>query len=343
MNLKLLLFGVALLSLSFAAPWESTAIITVVIAAALLGVIYMAGIGFDSTEIQTLAKEELFQLLALILMLALFVGSNNFIDSFSKISDLTDNAPTMQKNALEILSVSLSDVRGVHNDVYRLDKEVSLEGSKVSQCNLMGIGYSVSACGGYSVIVPAFSMSGNIISIAISELSSMQRLIAVSNAYALVLLLPFGIILRTFKVTRGAGGFLIAVAISMHLLLPLGIVFNDILWDTFLADPLADEYTNVPDVVVLECNPADTGPSPLGLKIATFGLAGLNDLDDSNDGNTIGTYYQLRSKLKEYLAIMLLKATLGPVLALLMFALGVKTISTIAGAEVDVTAISRFI
>jgi hypothetical protein len=40
---------------------------------------------------------------------------------------------------------------------------------------------------------------------------------------------------------------------------------------------------------------------------------------------------------------MLAKATLGPVLALLMMMAGIRTLTSIAGAEVDVSAISRFV
>jgi hypothetical protein len=62
-----------------------------------------------------------------------------------------------------------------------------------------------------------------------------------------------------------------------------------------------------------------------------------------NERRSVGTYCMLRSYIRGYLYLMLAKATLGPVLALLMMMAGIRTLTSIAGAEVDVSAISRFV
>jgi len=247
-----------------------------------------------------------------------------------------------------------------------------MEASKGGSCNIIQVGYSVSACGGYSMLPTPMSMAGNIAGFAIGELSAMYRLLQISTAYALSFLLPLGIVLRTFKLTRGAGGFLIALGISMHIFLPMGVIFNEMMAVTFIdaktpdvsASDLADitQYKPIimnPAPKIPECNPLDTGSTllfvgdypvkcnrnmpPGGSPSSYIDSSTVGTLSEGNDANAVGMYCMLRSDIKGYLFLMLAKATLGPVIALLLMVTGIRTLTSIAGAEVDVTAISRFV
>jgi hypothetical protein len=226
-----------------------------------------------------------------------------------------------------IIDDNMNSLRTTFNNIAALDISVSKEGSKAGQCNIMGIGYSISGCGGYSMLATPLSMAGGITGFAMAELSAMKRLLDVSSTYALNFILPLGIVLRTFKITRGAGGFLIALAVSMHILLPMGVVFNEMLGVTFLDDAASSDYSGSGGSASVEdCNPTDYQATA----------------DRDSDNPAVRTYNSMRSDIQDYLYQILIRATLGPVLGLLIMMAGIRALSALAGADVDVSAISRF-
>jgi hypothetical protein len=235
----------------------------------------------------------------------------------------------MQESATNIVMANIGEMQGILNEVRNLDKSASIEGSKAGQCNIMGMGYSVSGCGSYSMLATPISMAGGIIGFTLGELSAIARLITISQTYALVLLLPLGIVLRTVKLTRGAGGLLIALGVSLHLMLPAGIIFTEMLGATFLASADAAAYSGGTSINLGECNPSNAKAQGGGLT--------------SNEETVISAYHQMKSAIRGWLFTALVKATLGPVIALLLMATSIKTLTSVAGAEVDVSAISRFV
>jgi len=339
--MKKMLLLLMLIPLASAAPWETTALLAVTTSTALLAILYMVGMGFGLSELQMMAKEEFFQLLALGIMLAAFVGTNGLIDGISTTPAFTEGgAATLQQAASNSLTASLASTKGTFIKIASFDMNVSREASKSDQCSVMGVGYSVSACGGYSLLATPLSMAGGIAGFAMGELSAMKRLIDISSAYSLSFLLPLGIILRTFKLTRGAGGLLIALGISMHLMLPAGVIFNDMLAATFLAStsPFVAPYKGTASNTVVECDAADvgTGSSRLGQSVAALKSGNSED-------KAVAAYKGLREDIKKYLYVIMILATLGPVISLLMFAACLRALTSLAGAEVDVSAITRFV
>ncbi len=328
MRLMIALLFLMAVPLSFAA-WQTTAAMAIMISAGFLGVLFMVGMGLGINELQITAKEEFFQLIALMIMMVLLVGGDSVINSISENPDLTGGAPTLQAAAIQSVDTTLGGVTALMSSIAGTDRAAAQEGSKASQCSILGMGYSVSGCGSYTMLATPLSMAGGITGFAVGELYTIKRLIQLSVGFAFPFLLPLGIVLRTFKFTRGAGGLLIALAISLHIMLPLGIIFNDMLGATFLDPPgtvndaLATPYTGSPGSVDLDCNPGDTG--------------------DDNLDNAVNGYRTLRSNIRKYLYTMLVQATLGPVLALLMMATSLRVLTSIMGAEVDVNVISRFV
>lgn len=327
--MKRLLLFLLLVPLAFAA-WQSVAAMAIGISAAILAVIFMVGVGFSIQEMQLMAKEEFFQLIALGVLMIALVGTDSLLNGISTSEAFKEgSAATMQESARNMITTTISEMNDILTNVRNLDKTASLEGSKSGQCNIMGMGYSVSGCGSYSMLATPISMSGGIIGFTIGELSAMLKLISISEKYALQLLLPLGIVLRTVKLTRGAGGLLIALGVAMHIMLPAGIIFVEMMGATFLASPDASDYTVSTSVSLGECNPSN----------AMAQTGGRTD----NEDNVIAAFYQMKTAIRGYLFKALIKATLGPVVALLMMVTSIKALTSVAGAEVDVSAISRFV
>ncbi|MBN1170413.1 hypothetical protein JXA56_05280 [Candidatus Micrarchaeota archaeon] len=351
--MKLALLILLLMPLAFA--WQGLAVAAMTTSVIILALIYMVGFGFGVNELQMMAKEEMFQIIAVAVLIVALTGTDGILNAISTsdafIETPGDTGATMQSTAKDIAVRWRGEITGLFTDIRNLDIASSREGSKGSQCNIAGMGYSVSGCGGYSMLATPLSMAGGIVGFAIGELSAIERLILVSETYALAFLLPFGIVLRTLKFTRGAGGLLIALGISLHILLPAGIIFTDMLGQTFIADERAQEY--LPQnygTVDFDCNPGDTRPEGwagnliMPLSIATFDPDLFSgQLMTNNEINAINGYTTMRENIRKYLYSILVLATLGPVISLMMVAGGIKALTSIAGAEVDVSAISRFV
>ncbi|NYZ74156.1 hypothetical protein H0O00_03360 [Candidatus Micrarchaeota archaeon] len=351
--MKRLMVLLLLVPLAFAA-WQSVAAMAMATSAILLAGIYIIGFGLSISELQILAKEEFFQLIALMVMIAALWGGDGILNSVSTNMAFAGDAGTMQNASVIILADWRANVSSALGGLAAMDQSISIEASKGGQCNIFGIGYSVSGCGGYSMLAAPLSMAGGIVGFAIAEIASMERLVQISMNYALNFILPLGILLRTFKMTRGAGGFMIALAVSMHIMLPAGIIFNSMLAETFLADQatLAEEgktpeYPPVPaEATIMECTGMDTGvigdSEGISTAVKTYGLAASVDTS-TNEGKAVTSYLNMRNALRSYLYAMLIEATMGPILALLLMVASLRALTSIAGAEVDVSAVSRFI
>ncbi len=323
---KILLVLLLLIPLAFAS-WQSVAAMAIIISMTLLAAVFAVGMGIENETLKALSKDEFYQLIVLALLMVILLGTDGILDAISQSSALTQGQPTIQDAAIVSLDDTYQNLSKCLNTISGTDNSIAIEASKGCSCQLTGGGYSVSACGGFPMLSTPFSMSGSIVGYAIAEVASAKKIITLTKDFALVLFLPLGIILRTFRFSRGAGGFLIAFGISAYILMPAGIIFVDMLNEQFMSDEGAgyrDEYSNPGGIDVKKCDPCETA----------FG---------SNSDKAVDAYGNLRANLKKYLYIILLKATLGPAVALLLFAGGLKALSGLFGAEVDVSAITRFV
>ena len=323
------LFGLAILIPVSFAGWETTAVLALTTSTVLLGLLYMIGFGFGIQELQIMAKEELFQIIATGLLIVAILGSNNLVNSISTIPAFVSTPAggpaitNLQASASLIINQSITEVGNVHSTLSAFDASAAAQASRGFTCNVGGVGYSVTGCGGYSMLNVPLSMAGGISGFALGELAVMRKLIDVAHSFALPLLLPFGIILRSFKLTRGGGGLLIAVAISLHILVPMSVVFSNLLATTFIASPFSEEYRGDPSATIGQCSPERTG--------------------ESNEENVITAYNMLRADMRRYMTIMLIKATLGPILALLVMATSIRTLSSLMGSEIDISPLAKFV
>ncbi len=324
MRAKALLAMFLLVSASFAA-WQTTAALAMVTSLILVAIVFMIGFGFGVDALTGMAKDEVYQLIVLAVMVAALYGTDSFINALSTNTELAQGAPNLQTAALLSLNSTIDSLSTDYASVRAVDKSAGIASSQMLSCQLQSIGYTVSGCGGFSMLAGPFSLAGTIMGFALGELNAVHRLIELGLAYALTLLLPLGIVLRTFRFTRGAGGFLIAIAVSIHILLPAGIVFVDMLGESFLASSDASLYQPKDTLsgVSASCEPGDTG--------------------DGNSDAAISVYNSLRAAIKSYMYIIFVKATLGPVVAVLMMSAGIRAISSLAGAEVDVSALARVV
>ncbi|MFH1221830.1 MAG: hypothetical protein V1492_01960 [Candidatus Micrarchaeota archaeon] len=334
MRIQIILLAVILLSsLSFAAgSWMTTAAIAIVAAVVFIAILYAVGMGFGIQELQITAKDEVYQIAFLIVMLSVFAGLTVTVGD------------TLQSDAKAKISTDITMLQAYFTKLTELEK-VSIEGSKTLSCNIMMITVTMSGCGGYSALSPAVTTTETVVSIGIVELNTLKTLLSISDV-ALTIIMPIGIILRTFKITRAAGGLLLAIGAALYLILPLSIVFIDPTADAFAEKNsdynYLDEFNSKtgflspsfsigePQSKFAGCSPGDT-PNSLG------SMTGLS----SNDDAALGLLNDMAAHIKKPLFLVLVKGTLFSIIYLFIFSTSIKYLSMAAGAEIDASALGR--
>ncbi|MEW6035822.1 MAG: hypothetical protein AB1529_04375 [Candidatus Micrarchaeota archaeon] len=316
--MKRLLILLLLVPLAFAAhqPWETVAMVAIATSLLLLGVLYMVAIAFSLNDLKFLSTEELYQLIATAFMIALLFSAEAALNEmFSSI------APDMQAASLSKIDASLQ----THADVFNLIRGYMIElvpqSTKSMYCGISGAGFSVAPCGSFSALIPPLTLSLQALSLSIAELSSLRTLASFGDTYAFTLLLPIGILLRTFRFTRGAGALFIGLAVSLYLFLPLAVIFMDELTSTG-APSVASMSLPEPDCDVHDFS-TEAGFS--------YGNA---DEAISNFDTMLGT-------VDGFLFIFLVRGTMQTIVSLLAFFAAFRWLSKLAGAEVDVSALMK--
>jgi hypothetical protein len=343
MRLRFATLSIVLLllaSLSFAASWISIAALAIVTSAVLLALVYMLGVGFDINELKFLAHEELYQLLVTVILVAILVGAQQWIDSLGPAVGMTG---TLQDGAIDYVNQTL----GIHKDAYSALTDFSIvlgkESSKSYYCSLEGVGFTASPCNAFRALTPPVSTSFQALSISITELNSLFTLLNFSKVYAFTLLLPLGILLRTFKASRGAGGIFIGLAVALYLFLPIGVAFMKV-----VLDPSIDSSTGLP----IGYDPAPTfginGLTSADLSLKPYPSCEETDYGTFNGGvsygnlnKAISTFKNLESKVDLYLYLFLIRGTMLLMVSLLTFYASFRAVSKLGGAEVDLSALAR--
>ncbi|MEK6982442.1 MAG: hypothetical protein AABX38_05915 [Candidatus Micrarchaeota archaeon] len=328
----------AISTVSFAAPpapnqfdasgnWVSTAAIALIASAALLALIYMVGHGFEINELKMLANEELYQLVVTIVIIGLLLGSTSILNSFSS-TFAPSGATNFQDAAISAVRANLADHQSIYNNLKSFSVELGKESSKSYFCSLQGVGFYVSPCSAFSSISPSVSLAFQILSASIAELNSLDTLLNFAKTYGFAVLLPFGILLRTLKFTRGAGGLFLGLAVSLYIVLPLLVIFMDVLLNPATGYNPTAFGIQIRALPIPECDETSFGTVTGGISYDNYDAA-------------VGTFQSLLNNVKTYIYYALVRGTMLLVVSLLGFFSAFRAISKVAGAEVDISSLMR--
>ncbi len=308
---KLALFIILFVfSLSFATGWQQMSIIAIIISVMILGLIFAVGHIIDSNEMKFLAKDEMVQVIATILMIGAITSFAAFFSSLS-----TDASTSVDSSLQHIISAN--NVLGDSATV------IGKEGSKSIWCSFSAVGFGTSACTGYRMVSPPISMSFQLTGVALAELNALKFLIDTSSTWIMNLLLPMGVFLRTFKYTRGAGSLFIATAVAFYFVLPVAyLAIHDMIVNFMSNNP---EYSGNFSFPIAECD--------------EYAID-----NTQNEENVITAFSSATSSaFPKILYRFLIDATLTVVVSLVVTVSAIRFLMGIAGAEIDVQAIGRLI
>lgn len=310
MKMKKILMALALFSLTFAAGWEQLTFTAMMASVFALAILFILGYVLDLHELKTLTKDEMVQLAGTAIMVAAFTL---LMGAFSG----------MHTDALTAIDTAITDVSDINSILGAAATHIGAEGGKSVWCSFSAVGFGTSACAGYRALSPQLSSSFQLTSTALAELSGMKFFVDSVGTWLFTFLFPAGLFLRTFKYTRGAGSLLIAAGLAAYVVLPITftILFTYVHGSaSSLSINAASTYTVAP----VTCN--------------EYGLEA-----PENENNAIAQMQYAQTAAPGLLFYTLIEATLVTVVSIAVMVMSMRYLMSIAGAEVDVQALGRFI
>ncbi len=339
-KILLLFLLLSLFSFSFA-TWQLNVGLAIFASLLLLIVIYMIAIGFGLENMKILTRDEFMQLIFTALLATSLVGIQSFSETFTPGIVQVTGGPdaTMQDYALTILSNEItSDLTEDFYDIDSFGQDALFQSSRSEFCSFLSTGLFISSCSSYSMFSPILSIAMQAIAIALVELESLHLLLDFGHQYAFTLFLPFGLFLRTLKITRGAGAFFIALGITLYFILPLSVIFmNDL-----------DEYYSTVSGVNY---PPDDKPASLNvdecITTITGNAAGKIRLDNPDKVKTAinNNFFPTGSKpfggIGAYIYTIFVRVNITLFFCIFTMITALRWLTSVLGAEIDVSALGR--
>jgi hypothetical protein len=218
------------------------------LAVAIISVLYMLGKILSKSELEGLAKNELTQLFIALVIAISIVGLASISCKITKsiISDVfgvfgDGNQFTASTRYLSILIYK----KGLPTIQQLWTSGFILEVLSSSELTLAKTKIKGSFLAPFSKIVNAFMF---IVPIFLASLNAQLFIIQLSEAFAITLILPLGMILRTIPSLRKGGSFLMALAFGLYFVFPMTYVMDYLIYREI--DPTFHGYA--PDINLFE-------------------------------------------------------------------------------------------
>ncbi len=338
---KILFLFFCLISLSFAQNWLQPVAIALFAATLVLVLLFMLGYGFGIDQLRFLATEELYQVILTAAMVVIIIGSEASINSFfsDTLGAYLGESGTFHELAATKIENTFTKLDSAYDSIQSFSKDVAHESTMTYMCNFLGAGFFISGCTSYSTLLYPSSIAFQMIGIAYAELQSLSTLMNFAINYAFILLLPAGAFLRTFRVTRGAGGLLIAFAVTFYFVLPLSIIFMSELTESY--EDSNAESTELA-ALSLEGNPIDfTDIASLGFTSTSGDYCAVGDMGETNPTTVKNIFKKFIDKLEGYVYTLLVKITLSTVVVIFICITILRWLTAALGAEIDVTSLAK--
>ncbi|VVB73405.1 Uncharacterised protein [uncultured archaeon] len=311
--------------------------VVLLISFSIVALVYMIAESLQSSRFKSWAENELYQLLgtAIILTIYLFlVGALNFIGPAFYSTSLAfpgestprgsgGNWVTVENHAKQYVGCLFDYIVATIKDISVLNAFIGAIGSLIINLDL-----TVSSV--YSPVLPGLGGVVQVFSIIIGAIAAaavqLQLQMAILSAWhgLFNVLLPFGIVLRSFPYTRPAGAAMIAIVVGFTILLPIMYM---------LIEDVGYHYTGI-----AACDDTPPNLSSLGRLINIgFSAAANGAMDELKNAFEIGGWL---GRMAFRIGI---EATVLPIFAYLMVLNIVKRLAELLGGEIDLSSLVRLI
>lgn len=306
---KILLLLLVLCSAVFATNWIEVAGLALVPMGIITAILALIGYGFGSQELKILAQEEIYQLILTIILLGITIAAAESVDITAG-----DSIQNIAKGSIDDL---LTRHKNLSENLHNFSIEIGRESSQSYYCTLLNSGYNIAPCGSYRQLMAPLGLAFQMIGLSAAELESLRTLVVFANTYAFSLIFPVGLILRAFRITRGAGGLLIAFGISIYIILPITVIVMKEIAD----EGRSADYATLEKFLIETCDERNTS--------------------EHNYKNAVNMFRDIKGKLPAYLYAFFVDATLTTAISIFAFISGMRWLSRLAGADVDVSSLMK--
>ncbi|GEM_PF-1352835 len=345
---KLLLFVLLAVAACWAAEpyeWQALSIMAVFVAFIVLVILYMLTYLANSPEMRTMVSSEMYQVIFTLFIIAIFIGVEAFsAEVIGPAFGLDFGAAEGQNQIDYALEVTGGPDASDGLIAYQWGEMLSFANNVVSplgtlsalsaRCSFLGFSFGFAGCAGLAVPFASASLAMRVLSTSLLMLNSQYFLLKLAQGFFFPVLLPVGLFLRSFHVTRGAGALLIAIAAAFYFMYPVGVLVTKGMADMVdypdpdiphfeAPDPTeAGEILGVdlpPDV---DCNPFDNDYK--------YTKSAMNKLLDDDFLQPMLFHFMIAGLLNTALSLMIALSVVGG-------------LARLFGAEVDVSALARMI
>ncbi|MEW5996283.1 MAG: hypothetical protein AB1657_01675 [Candidatus Micrarchaeota archaeon] len=327
-----LLLALALVSLAFAGPyeWQALSLMALVAGLGVLIIFYLLSYVADSPEMRGMATSEMYQLLMTGVIIAIFMGVEGFSTSVvaGMLGEQFGAGDTHINFSIEVTQ-EMADYQW--GQLMRFAREVvepmAVQSGYSGQCAFLGFTFSYNGCASIAVPVTSGTLAARAMATSFMILSSQLALLYMARDFFFPVLLPAGLFLRTFHATRGAGGFLIAIAAAFYFIYPVSVLVTKGIYDD---SPYGNEEASFPTI---------NTPDPVLQEVT----AGVCDPYELRYGYTWEMIDEIQKPglVNPLLSHFFIGGLLTTAVNLLAALSSVRALSRIFGTEVDVSALAR--
>ncbi|MCX6776866.1 MAG: hypothetical protein NTY73_02780 [Candidatus Micrarchaeota archaeon] len=243
-----MLLSIALSDISggiFLGGWETAALTALMISFGIIAIAFAIGIGFGYRELEEWAKNEMYEIfisgLIVVTLIALInilfgisinlAGGNPFSIALSKVSSMIveTNGQFLTLLLYNIYIGALSTLK------FAFFIPIPILPPPLPTVIVIRIGSYVTPWAGLSSLMMGLDAIFNVLGLMIAALLVEQVLLTFIQVAFLKYFLPLGILMRTFPITRVAGGTLIAIAIGAYIVYPLAVIYGWNVYNQFKA------------------------------------------------------------------------------------------------------------
>jgi hypothetical protein len=229
-----------------------------------------------------------------------------------------NNITSTMDAASSVLTFLETKTIEVQDNLATVSIALGKEASKSVFCNFMGVGFTIGNCGPFNAYRGSLTAAMFTTSTALADTYAQEYLLSLARNYAFSILIPLGLFLRCFKVSRAAGGSLIAIGFGFYTVFPAVILATDnLLQDSSVALPSA-----LP--LVGTCDPMETNAA-----------AARGDFIDY--GTSLVAYDQAESI--EY--FVLVRVLFMSILNLIITLSFIRAFAHMIGSDIDVSSLAR--
>lgn len=331
--MKWLLVALALISVSFAAgeapDWVPIALLSVLVAVGVLVIFYLLSYLVDSGEMRGMVTGELYQVVMTGVIIAIFIGVESFSTiTFAGMLGKELGAGDTHINYSIQMTQQVADYQWTQLKKFADDvvSPMAVLSGYGGQCAFLGFTFGYNGCASIAVPTTSGVIAARAMAASFMVLNSQLALLYIARDFFFPILLPIGLFLRIFHVTRGAGGFLIAIAASFYFIYPISVIVANGVYGN---SPYGDVGASFPSI-----NPPTSGAEEL------TGDCDPYEFKFSHTSDVIG---KLNSDnlVDPLLSHFFIGGLLSTAISLLAALSGVRALTRVFGTEVDVSALAR--